>query len=147
MNYAMELHDSRLEAWQCDEAGRGFALFYACIHRADGPIFVENALNHESGWQRLRFGFYGMRIEGEVDFAEEPYVHEGELWVNGTNSKNIIFLPAEHTGEICLKMCVSPLFNTVKIHATIMESELVGEFEPEHVWQEDRPFRAVPQQP
>jgi len=28
-----------------------------------------------------------------------------------------------------------------------MESELVGEFEPEHVWQEDRPFRAVPQQP
>jgi hypothetical protein len=138
MNYAMEFHDSYLKAWGIDAEGNGFALFNACLHRAEGPIF--GGLGHESGWQDLRLDFEGMRIEGEVDFAEDTYLSHGDLWVGSKRHDNILFLPAEHSGELRLEMCVAPHFDIVKILATNMASELLGEFEHEHFWQEDRPI-------
>jgi hypothetical protein len=134
----MEMHDSFLKEWACDEQGRGYALFHACIHRAEGEIF--DGPGHESGWQGVRFDFEGMSIDGLVDFSEDTYLSDGDLWIDENHEANIVYLPANHAGQIRMEMCVAPVFDTVKIRAAKITSQLVGEFEHESFWDENGPI-------
>ena len=138
MNNAMEMHDAYLKEWTCDEQGRGHALFHACIHRSEGDIF--EGRGHESGWQGVRFDFEGMSIDGTVDFSENTYLSDGDLWIDDRHEANIVYLPANHAGEIRMELCVSPVFDIVKIRASKMASQLVGEFEHESFWDESGPI-------
>jgi hypothetical protein len=134
----MEMHDAYLKEWTCDEQGRGHALFHACIHRSEGDIF--EGRGHESGWQGVRFDFEGMSIDGTVDFSENTYLSDGDLWIDDRHEANIVYLPANHAGEIRMELCVSPVFDIVKIRASKMASQLVGEFEHESFWDESGPI-------
>ena len=105
----MEMHDSYLKDWACDEHGSGYALFHACIHRAEDDIF--EGPGHESGWQGVRFDFEGMSIDGTVDFSADTYLSHGDLWIDSKHERNIVYLPANHAGEILMELCVSPVFD------------------------------------
>ena len=132
MTSAMEMHDSYLRELHCGEDGRGYAVFHASVFRSEGDVFKDA---QESGWQDLRFDFEGMRIEGEiVDLADDPYASDGDLWVNGTNENGVIYLPANHSGLICLEMRLNPSFAWLKIHATKMTSSLGGELRVDTNW-------------
>jgi hypothetical protein len=133
MTTAMEIHDSRLLEIECDCDGKGFALFHAVVFRSEGVVFKDA---QESGWQNLRFQFEGMRIEGKIVELDE-YAYDGNLWVNGSNENGVISLPANHSGDVCLEMSLSPTFETIKIHASRISSALEGEFELEAIWDAD----------
>ncbi|MGD0889679.1 MAG: hypothetical protein ABR889_10560 [Acidobacteriaceae bacterium] len=126
----MEMHDSWLEEVVSNPDGTGFSTFYGSIFRSDGQVFKDA---QESGWQKLRFDFEGMRIEGEIGELN-TWASGGELWIGGKNDNGIIFLPAEHTGRLCLEMCLAQDYRTLKIHATKIRSTFIGEFEIEAVW-------------
>ena len=135
MAAAMEFHDSYLNAWGCDAEGNGFALIRATIHRYEGEKFAET--NHESGWQELRFSFKGMTFEGEVDFAEDTWIQDGSITISGKKDDDgLIYLPAEHIGDIQIQMDVSPTFDTVTIRASELKTEFLNEFEHERFWNE-----------
>ncbi len=134
----MEMHDSYLKDWACDEHGRGYALFHACIHRSEGDIF--DGTGHESGWQNIRFDFEEMSIDGIVDLSEDTHLSDGDLWIDGKHEAGIVYLPANHAGDIRMEMRVSPMFDVVKIRAKKMSSELTGEFKHESFWDENGPI-------
>jgi hypothetical protein len=133
MNYAMEMHDSSLEELVCNSDGTGYALFHAVIHRGEGEIFPGP---HESGWQGLRFDFEGMRIEGKVGELN-TWASDGELWIDGKNENGIICLQPDHVGDLCLEVCLAQDFRILKIHATRIQSSLIGEFKLECLWDAD----------
>lgn len=133
MNYAMEMHDSWLKGLDCHVDGIGYALFHAVIHRGEGEIFPGP---HESGWQDIRFNFEGMRIEGEVGELK-TWTSDGNLWIDGKNENGIIYLPSDHSGSICLEMCLADDFRTLKIHARKISSIFISEFKFEHTWDLD----------
>jgi len=133
----MEMHDSYLKDWACDEYGHGFALFRACIYRSEGQLFTR--VRSENGWQDLRFEFDGMRIEGSLDLSGNIYLSDGDLYVGERRERGIVYLPANLVGVLRMEMCITPSFETVIIHATAMKAELVGEFEHECFWDENEP--------
>jgi hypothetical protein len=106
MTFGMEFHDSRLLNAGCESNGEGFVLFRGYVYRSEGQVFKDV---QESGWQNVRFHLQGMHIEGVLpEFGE--YAHDGNLWVNGINENGVTSLPANHVGEICLELCLSPAF-------------------------------------
>jgi hypothetical protein len=130
MTLGMEFHDARLLDLVCGSDGSGHALFRACIYRADGIVFKDP---QESGWQNCRLIFQGMRIEGNrVEPGE--YASDGALWVDGEIHDNVILLPADHRGTIQVHLVMSPLFETLKIHADKISSRLEGPWEFERAW-------------
>jgi hypothetical protein len=129
----MEFHDSRLLDLVCHPDGTGHALFDAYVYRSEGIVF-EDA--QESGWQKFRLLFEGMHIEGEL-VAPEEYASEGAMWVNEKQHENLILLPANHSGTIQLDLVLSPLFDTLKIHASKVISQLEGPWELEAIWDTD----------
>lgn len=140
MNYAMEIHDSRLTDFAVNPDGTGFLLFHAVIYRSNGKLF-EDA--QESGWQQIRLSFAGMTVEG--DLVRESRSLDGDLVVNGVQGGGIVHLPANHLGEIQFEFDQANDFNTRVVRATAMRSELEGEFELETYWDTDgstRPARS-----
>ncbi len=81
-----------------------------------------------------------MSIDGSVDLSERTYLSDGDLWIDGKHEAGMVYLPANHAGEIRMEMCVSPVFDIVKIRAAKMTSQLVGEFEHESFWDENGPI-------
>jgi hypothetical protein len=133
MTFGMEFHDSRLLDMCCEGDGKGFALFHAYVYRSEGRVFQDA---QESGWQNVRFHLEGMHIDGVFgEFGE--YAADGNLWVNGSNGNGVTLLPADHVGEICLELCLSPLFDTVKIYASRISSTFEGDFKLESTWVSD----------
>jgi len=130
MNYAMEIHDSCLEEVICNTDGTGYALFNASIFRSEGQVFKGA---DESGWQKLRFDFEGMQIEGEVGELK-TWASGGTLCVDDVEQKHAIFLPANHEGKIVFEMCLLDDDRILKIHARKVRSNLIGEFELEGRW-------------
>jgi hypothetical protein len=130
LTYGIEFHDSRLKDIRCNRDGTGFALFHACVYQSEGMVFQDAQI---SGWQNVRFSFEGMKIEGEIVELGQ-YASDGDLWIDGKNDNGIAILPADHKGDIYLELRLAPEFNTVKIHASSIQSEFEGEFEPECLW-------------
>jgi hypothetical protein len=130
MTLGMEFHDSRLLDLVCGSDGNGHALFHAYIYRSEGLVFKDP---QESGWQNCRLIFQGMRLEG-TPVEPGEYVSDGALWVDGEVHDNVILLPADHHGTVQVHLVMSPLFETLKIHADKMSSTLEGPWELEHVW-------------
>ncbi len=133
MTQAMEIHDARLLELVHHGDRAGHALFHAYIYRSEGVVFSDA---YESGWQNFRLNFEGMRIEGDL-VAPGEYASGGAIWVNGTKEDNIIQLPADHSGEICLELVLSPLFDTLTIRATKVTSSLEGPWVLEEYWDAD----------
>jgi len=130
MTLGMEIHDSRLLELVCNPDGKGHALFHAYIYRSEGIVFKDA---QESGWQNFRLIFEEMRIEGELPGPRE-YADRGELWVDGKNENGVILLPADHVGDICLELVLSPLFGTLKIYGSKINSQLEGPWSLEAIW-------------
>ncbi len=133
MTFGMEFHDARLLDFVCGSDGNGHVLLHACVYKSDGIVFEDP---QESGWQNCRLVLQGMRVEGTLVEAGE-YAAEGALWVNGKIHDNVIFLPADHHGSIEVHLMMSPLFETLKIHAERISSTLEGPWELEHIWNLD----------
>jgi hypothetical protein len=133
MTIGMEFHDARLLDFVYGSDGNGHILFHACICRSDGVVFEDP---QESGWQNCRLVFQGMRVEGALIEPGE-YATEGALWVDGKIHDNVILLPADHDGSIEVRLMMSPLFETLKIHAERIASTLEGPRELERVWNLD----------
>jgi hypothetical protein len=133
MTFGMEFHDSVLLDIRCEGDGKGFVLFHGNVYRSEGQVFQDA---QESGWQNVRFHLEGMRIEGVFgEFGE--YASDGNLWVNGSNENGVTLLPANHDGDICLELCLSPTFDIVKIYASRISSTFEGEFRLESTWDSD----------
>ena len=133
MTFGMEFHDSVLLDVRREDDGNGFVLFHGYVYRSEGQVFQEA---QESGWQNVRFHLQGMHIEGVLaEFGE--YASDGDLWVNGNSEKGVTSLPANHVGDICMELCLSPAFDTVKIYASHISSTFEGEFELETTWDSD----------
>lgn len=133
MTFGMEFHDSVLLDVHREDDGNGFVLFHGYVYRSEGRVFQEA---QESGWQNVRFHLQGMHIEGVLaEFGE--YASDGDLWVNGNSEKGVTSLPANHVGDICMELCLSPAFDTVKIYASHISSTFEGEFELESTWDSD----------
>jgi hypothetical protein len=130
MTCGMEMHDSSLLEVTYDRDGKGFVLFHAYVYQSKGQVFRDA---QRSGWQDVRFDFEGMRIEGEIGELKAA-AYNGELWIDGKNENGIIFLPANHDGEICLEMTLAGDARTLKIHASKVTSSFVSEFEVEAYW-------------
>jgi len=130
MTQTMEIHDGKLLEIIRHDDGTGHVLFHAFIYRSEGTDFKDA---YEAGWQNIRLTFEGMQIDGELVPPEE-YAHSGDLWINGNNENGIIWLPANHTGEICLELVLSPVFDTLKIRATKVTSSLEGPWVLEAYW-------------
>jgi len=130
MTLGMEFHDARLLDLICRSDGSGHALFHACIYRSEGVVFIDP---QESGWQNCRLTFQGMRVEGT---SVEPgeYSSGGSLWVDGKIHDDVVLLPLDHDGAIQVHLVMSPLFETLKIHAEKVSSTLEGPWELERVW-------------
>jgi hypothetical protein len=141
MTYGLEIHDTRLLALRRDTDGRGYALLHTFVYRGAGRLFETDM--YECGWQDARLDFEGMSVEGEVDLSKEPYASDGCLQIGEQVEENIVYLPADHTGKICLEMCLSPEFDTLKIHASKMTSTLLGEFQLEAIWNTDGTHTSV----
>jgi hypothetical protein len=133
MTLGMEIHDSQLLDVVCNPDGIGHVLFHAYIYRSDGVVFKDA---QESGWQNFRLIFEGMRIEGDLVEPSE-YATDGELWIDGKNENGVILLPADHTGDICLELVLSPLFGTLKIYGSKITSQLEGPWSLEAIWDAD----------
>src|ERR1700689_2279117 len=130
MTFGMEFHDSRLLDVRCEGDGKGFALFHGYVYRSEGQVFQDV---QESGWQNVRFHFQGMHIEGVfTEFG--GYASDGNLWGNGSNENGVTLLPADHVGDICLELCLSPAFEITKIYASQISSTVEGEFALESTW-------------
>jgi hypothetical protein len=128
----MEMHDSWLLEVACDADGKGFALFDGVVYRSEGQVFKDA---QQSGLQRVRFDFEGMKIEGEIGELK-TWAMDGELWVDGKNENGILFLPALHTGQICLEMELADDFRTLKIHASKVTSSFENKFDHTANWDE-----------
>jgi hypothetical protein len=133
MTLGMEFHDARLLDLVCNADGSGHALFHASIYRSEGVVFVDA---QGSGWQNFRLAFRGMWIDGIIAESGE-HVSDGALWVDGKVQENVILLPANHHGTIQLDLVISPLFETLKIHANEISSMLEGPWELETIWSPD----------
>jgi hypothetical protein len=133
MTLGMEFHDARLLELVCGSDGNGHVLFHACVYRSDGVVFEDP---QESGWQNCRLIFQGMRVEG-TRVERGDYASEGALWVDGEVHDNVILLPADHHGSIQVHLMMSPLFETLRIHAERILSALEGPWELERVWNLD----------
>jgi hypothetical protein len=74
-----------------------------------------------------------MRVEGT---SVEPgeYSSGGSLWVDGKIHDDVVLLPLDHDGAIQVHLVMSPLFETLKIHAEKVSSTLEGPWELERVW-------------
>jgi hypothetical protein len=77
-----------------------------------------------------------MRIEGPRVEPNE-YVSGGAMRVDGTVHDHVILLPASFRGRIQLDLVISPLFETLRIHATEISSTLEGPWELERIWGPD----------
>jgi hypothetical protein len=130
----MEMHDSWLLEVVCNPDGAGYAVFHGVVYRSEGRVFQDA---QESGYQDVRFDFEEMRIEGEVGELK-TWASDGELWIDGKNENGIIYLPADHTAELCLEICLADDFRTLKIHASQVSSAFIGEFELEAHWDSAR---------
>jgi hypothetical protein len=128
----MEMHDSQILEVGLNPDGEGFVLFHAVVFRSDGQVFKGA---QQSGWQKVRFDFEDMKIEGEIGELKTWAMH-GNLWVDGKNENGVLFLPALHTGQICFEMELAEDFRTLKIHASKVSSSFEGEFELEAYWDE-----------
>jgi hypothetical protein len=133
MTLGMEFHDAQLLGLDCGSDGSGYLLLHAYIYRSEGIVFEDP---QESGWQNCRFSFKGMRIEGPRVEPNE-YVSGGAMRVDGTVHDHVILLPASFRGRIQLDLVISPLFETLRIHATEISSTLEGPWELERIWAPD----------
>jgi hypothetical protein len=130
MTIGMEFHDARLLDFMCAPDGDGYVLFHACVYRSNGVVFKDP---QESGWQKCRLSFRGMRVDGDL-VEEGEYTSEGALWVNGEVYDNVILLPANYEGSIQVNLVMSPLFEKLEIHAESISTTLEGPWEFERVW-------------
>jgi hypothetical protein len=133
MTLGLEFHDARLLGLVCNSDGSGYLLLHAYIYRSEGIVFEDP---QESGWQDCLLSFKGMRIEG-ARVEPDEYVSEGAMRVDGTVHDHVILLPANSRGTIQVDLVISPLFETLKIHATEISSTLEGPWELERVWGPD----------
>ena len=130
MTIGMEFHDARLLDFMCGPDGDGYVLFHACVYRSNGVVFKDP---QESGWQKCRLAFRGMRVKGDL-VEEGEYTSEGALWVNGEVYDNVILLPANYEGSIQVNLVMSPLFEKLEIHAESISTTLEGSWEFEREW-------------
>ncbi|MDE3104498.1 MAG: hypothetical protein KGK08_04920 [Acidobacteriota bacterium] len=131
MTIGMDFHDARLLELVCNSDGGGHALLRACIFKSNGIVF-EDA--QESGWQNCRLVFQGMRVQGTP--AElGAYASEGDMRVDGKSHGGLILLPADYQGSIQINLVLSPLFETLTIHAQRITSLLEGPWELEATWE------------
>ena len=84
------------------------------VYRSESNVFEDV---QESGRQNVRF--YLQRMHIEVVLAEfGEYASDDDFWVKGGSEKGVMLLAAKHAGDICLELCLSPGFETVKFYAS-----------------------------
>lgn len=132
MNYALELHNSRLQEFERREDGTGFLLFRAVVHRTQGELFGEG---QESGFQFVRIYLTQMHVNGPVVLDE--HCRRGSITLDGRTTEDIIYLPLDHEAPVKLTLQLSPRFETTVVDAQSIRVELEGEFERERVWDDD----------
>jgi|SRR5580658_1160674 hypothetical protein len=132
LNYAFELHDSRLQEFERREDGTGFLLFYAVMHRTQGELFREG---QESGYQFARIYFTSMHVHGPIVLDE--YCLGGSITIEGRRTDHILHLPMDYEGPVRLTLELSPQFETTIVDAQSIRVELEGEFKRECVWNDD----------
>jgi hypothetical protein len=132
MNYAFELHDSRLVEFERREDASGFLLFRGSVYRTQGELFQAG---QQSGFQFVRIHFTGMHVDGPVVLDEHCTV--GSITLDGHLTGGIIYLPLDQEGPVQIEIQLSPQFETTIVDAQSIRVELEGEFERERVWEED----------
>jgi hypothetical protein len=76
--------------------------------------------------------FQDMRVKGEL--LRDEYSTEGDFFVNSKSSGGIVYLPANHEGQITLEFNQNPDFEMRRVTATRVRSLLEGQFEIEAFW-------------
>src|ERR1700679_93737 len=103
MNAAIELHDSKCLMVETNNEGRGFVLLDAYVHRSDGEPGVASG---EGGFQRIRFRFDGVSVDGEV--GDLPaYIYEGSLVIGESVQENMVQFPMKSSDAVRLSMMIS----------------------------------------
>jgi len=125
MNQAIEMHDSECLAVEFDDAGRGFVLLDAYVHRTAGEPGVSPG---EGGVQRIRLEIDAMTIKGEVGLLPAS-VYEGSLTVGDLVQDNMVPFPASYPDTVSLSMMLSDDARIIVVSGKNISITTEGEFE------------------